>query len=101
MKEMPYITKEEKEQLEPLAAKLGQLAFSPGQLNFIFTTIIHEYIKNIGAANMTRLKYGYINEVIGALECCKLELYRRVAAPYEDKKIAENGDVGCLNDNHS
>jgi len=34
-----------------------------------------------------------INAIIGALECAKLELYRRVAAPYEDDKIAENGDV--------
>jgi hypothetical protein len=27
------------------------------------------------------------------LECCKLELYRKIAAPYEDIKIQENGDV--------
>ena len=32
-------------------------------------------------------------EVLGVLECVKLELYRRVAAPYEDKKCQENGDV--------
>ena len=31
--------------------------------------------------------------LIGVLECAKLELYRRVAAPYEDDKIDENGDV--------
>jgi hypothetical protein len=34
-----------------------------------------------------------VNEAIGVLECAKLELYRRVAAPYEDEKIAESGDV--------
>jgi hypothetical protein len=33
------------------------------------------------------------NDVIGALECCKLELYRRMVAPYENTKIKENGDV--------
>ena len=27
------------------------------------------------------------------MECAKLELYRRVAAPYEDLKISEAGDV--------
>ena len=32
-------------------------------------------------------------KVIGALECAKLELYRRIAAPYEDTKIQENGEV--------
>ena len=31
-------------------------------------------------------------ELIGCLECCKLEFYRRLAASYEDKKICENGD---------
>jgi len=31
--------------------------------------------------------------VTGVLECAKLELYRRIAAPYEDTKIEENGDV--------
>jgi hypothetical protein len=32
-------------------------------------------------------------EAVGAIECCKLEFYRRVAAPYEDRKIKTNGDV--------
>jgi hypothetical protein len=30
---------------------------------------------------------------MGVLESAKLELYRRKIAPYEDDKIAENGDV--------
>ena len=34
-----------------------------------------------------------LNELIGALECAKQELYRRVVAPYEEDKIEENGDV--------
>jgi len=29
----------------------------------------------------------------GVLRCVELELYRRLAAPYEDLKCAENGDV--------
>jgi hypothetical protein len=39
------------------------------------------------------IKYANINEAIGVLECAKLELYRRIAAPYEDHKISETGDV--------
>jgi hypothetical protein len=39
------------------------------------------------------LRYAHLNEVIGALECAKLELYRRIAVPYEDQKITESGDV--------
>ncbi len=30
---------------------------------------------------------------MGALEGSKLEFYRRIAAPYENKKMKENGDV--------
>jgi hypothetical protein len=37
--------------------------------------------------------YDNFNEVIGVLECMKLELYRRMIAPYEDTKCKENGDV--------
>ena len=58
-----------------------------GELNFAITTIINDYLES------SKLSYAAINEVIGVLECAKLELYRRVASPYEDKKIKENGDV--------
>jgi hypothetical protein len=58
-----------------------------GDLNYIFTKIINHYMNRKGE------KYQHYNDVIGALEACKLELYRRRVAPYEDKKITENGDV--------
>ena len=37
--------------------------------------------------------YSVMNEIVGALECAKLEMYRRIYAPYEDEKIEANGDV--------
>jgi len=37
--------------------------------------------------------YQHFNDCIGALEGCKLEMYRRQIANYEDKKIEDNGDV--------
>lgn len=63
-----------------------------GELNYVFSKIIDTYLNEKG------LKYQNINDVIGALECCKLELYRRIAAPYEDEKIKENGDVFTVYD---
>ena len=57
-----------------------------GQLNYVFTTVIQDYLGKVP-------NYQRFNDAIGALEACKLELYRRMVAPYEDKKIAENGDV--------
>jgi hypothetical protein len=59
----------------------------PGQLNYAITCVLKDYIE------MNDLNYQTINDIVGALEGAKLEFYRRVAAPYEDTKIKENGDV--------
>ena len=55
-----------------------------GNLNYLITRILKEAYP---------LRYFNINRAVGVLECCKLEYYRRVAAPYEDTKITQNGDV--------
>ena len=52
--------------------------------------MIHRYIKE------HKLCYATLNEVIGVLECAKLELYRMVAAPYEDEKRIMNGNISDL-----
>jgi hypothetical protein len=57
-----------------------------GELNYAITKLVLEYYEQEGG-------YSSINDVLGALEGAKLEFYRRVAAPYEDTKIEENGDV--------
>jgi hypothetical protein len=59
---------------------------TPGELNFMITQIVSTYWGQ-------EQDYRAINDVLGALEGAKLEFYRRVAVPYEDKKIVENGDV--------
>ena len=63
------------------------MAETAGELNYIFTQIIRGHIDTYG------LNYSNVNVILGALEGAKLELYRRLAAPYEDVKIKENGDV--------
>lgn len=62
-------------------------SLSAGDLNYLFTKIIHTYIEVKGK------NYQNFNDCLGALEGAKLELYRRSIAPYEDTKIEENGDV--------
>jgi len=79
---MPYIKQDERYQVD-----LYQEPSTAGELNYAFTALIDEYLHRKG------LNYQAVNDAIGALEGAKLELYRRVAAPYEDKKIKENGDV--------
>jgi len=58
-----------------------------GDINYIITCIMKEYI------NIKGKSYSTSNDLVGILECAKLELYRRFIAPYEDEKIKENGDV--------
>jgi len=61
-----------------------------GNLNYIIFKIIKELTsKN----NCGEKSYARFNAILGALECCKLEIYRRMISPYEDSKIIENGDV--------
>ena len=59
----------------------------PGELNYLITCLVDDYLRVEG------LTYSTINTVIGALECAKMEVYRRVAAPYEDDKRAKHGEV--------
>ncbi len=80
---MPYIPRLRR---NPLETGL-QNPSNVGELNFLLTTIVIEYLE------YKKLSYNTINDIIGALEGAKLEFYRRVAIPYEDKKIDENGDV--------
>ena len=58
-----------------------------GELNFLITHLISNYL------SFKREKYQTYNDIIGALEGAKLEIYRRKIAPYEDKKMKDNGDV--------
>jgi hypothetical protein len=78
-----------------------------GDLNYTISTLIHKVYSNgdedlahnvpsdcVGRLkNKKTLNYSDYNEIIGVLECAKMEFYRRLAAPYEDSKIIVNGDV--------
>ncbi len=79
---MPYINEFDREDLDN-----GDMPLNAGELNYVITSIIDDYICDQGKS------YNAMNEVIGALECAKLEMYRRVCAPYEDEKNEQNGEV--------
>lgn len=78
---MPYIKEHIRHQIPERGVE------NPGELNFIITALCDDYLEKRG------LSYDTINSIIGAIECAKMELYRRIAAPYEDIKIKENGDA--------
>lgn len=84
---MPYIEQAARERMAG-----GAEPENAGELNYALTRVVDDYLVRLGA-QAGRLRYAHLNEAIGALECAKLELYRRIAAPYEDAKIDESGDV--------
>jgi len=81
---MPYIEADARPSLDDRLRTPATV----GELNYVVTRLVLEFIRNQGG-----MSYTTANAAIGVLECAKLELYRRLAAPYEDRKIAENGDV--------
>jgi len=88
---MPYIDQEKRTIMEHSLASLGAHIISDkpnraGMLNYSISYLMNHIVED-------ELNYATINELIGVLECAKLELYRRVASPYEDAKIQTNGDV--------
>jgi hypothetical protein len=95
---MPYISQDKRHQLDPYIEDLyhclvgmrldDESTNTEGNLNYLITRLL---MKIYGDRDSTR--YSQINDAIGMLECCKLELYRKVAAPYENQKEHENGQV--------
>jgi hypothetical protein len=81
---MPYI----KSSLRAGMCNCGHIIpINAGELNYAITDYCIGYVKEKG------LSYQTINDIMGALEGAKAEFYRRVAVPYEETKIKENGDV--------
>lgn len=82
-KVMPYIKQEDRQFLHEDFPK----ARTPGELNYLITSACLEYLA------YQKKDYQHYNDVIGALEACKLEFYRRAVAPYEEEAIKRNGDI--------
>lgn len=81
---MPYIDPEARRRL----LDAGGQPQTAGELNYVITRAVDQFLQAQG-----HLRYDNLNTSVGVLECAKLELYRRLAAPYEDRKCDENGDV--------
>lgn len=56
-----------------------------GDLNYTITRLID--------SAYPAKRYRHMNEIVGVLECAKMEFYRRIASPYEDQKIYDEGDA--------
>lgn len=84
-----------------------------GDLNYVVTSIIVHYLKLVDSPKYFKFVYAnnilrriesiiyrrsfqnndYYFNVLATIDCIKMEIYRRWAAPYEDSKIKSNGDI--------
>ncbi|RLC68747.1 MAG: hypothetical protein DRH97_02160 [Chloroflexi bacterium] len=92
---MPYIRQDKRDEfdteLDAFILKFletGETESTAGRLNYSISRILGAILNDD-----ERISYARINELVGVLECAKIELYRRIAAPYEDDKSRINGDV--------
>ena len=88
---MPYISVEDRERwnmgLEFLWEHIQSGGISNGDLNYLYSMLARFYLDKHGRS------YNTMSDVVKALECAKLEFYRREMAPYENTKLEQNGDV--------
>lgn len=85
---MPYISQESKEKVDRGLVALGLSEFEcAGDLNYAIHQLIAKYI------DQNNSSYQTYNDIVGVLDCAKMEIYRRLVAKYEDNKVEENGDV--------
>lgn len=84
---MPYI-KDRRDILDPRINDLADSLTTDGDLNYAITRLVSRYCALEG-----NWRYTLIARAVGALECVKLEFYRRLAGPYEDKARDKNGDI--------
>ena len=80
---MPYCEPERRAELDA-----GAVAKNVGELTYQVTSVVEEFRKTRGT-----MHFQDHADIIAALECSKLEYYRRVVVPYENYKIVANGDV--------
>jgi len=84
---MPYIKQENRNFIDENVGVLSGYIENVGELNYAITRLAMKFLLVKG------LNYENINAVSGVLQKVLAEFDARVARPYEDLKIQENGDV--------
>ncbi len=87
---MPYIPEERRKYLndsiDHVIDELYNEVWNDGSVNYvIYKLMLAWWDQSPG--------YHRIKDVQGTLDCVSKEFYRRVAVPYEEKKIKKNGDI--------
>ena len=85
---MPAIEQKRRKIFDIAAAQLGCYAGCAGDLQYIFATIIEEFL--MSRENDPR--YQDLNDVMGALSGAEKEFFQHVVQPYEAMARDKNGD---------
>lgn len=89
---MPYIKKDDRSRLDPCIETMISSIKNDNDLHKILGDINYCFSR-VCSGVMGEVSYSKVAMITGVLENIKQEFYRRVAGPYEDKKIIENGDI--------
>jgi len=91
---MPYIKPEKRVVFDNLIDELkrelvNQQLDDPednmeGNINYVITRLLKKCYGN---------NYAELNDAMGLLNCITHEFYRKIAAPYEDQKEFDNGQI--------
>ena len=91
---MPYIKEDKRQTLDPIIDQLHRAFVNleaddesnnmEGNLNYVVTRLLRMIYGT---------SYSEIHDAMGVLLCVALEHYRTIAAPYQDQKKFDNGDV--------
>ena len=84
---MPYISEERRQVFDRHLDAIGAELENGGEINYCVYRLCLRFLERQG------MSYNKAMIPFSALGAAQMELYRRVVAPYEDIKIAENGDV--------
>lgn len=84
---MPYIKEDKRQVLNPHLEALARDVANEGELNYCIYKLSCLLIDKMGES------YSNYSMCSSAMEHAKLEWYRKRVAPYEEKKMAENGDI--------
>ncbi len=95
---MPYIVDEKRQSLDPAIEALHRVLVNlqlddeendmEGNVNYVMTRLLMMIY-----GNKDGTRYTHINDAVGVLGCVTQEFYRKVAAPYEDQKEFDNGEI--------
>lgn len=84
---MPYITQDRRDSFDDALRTLADNVTNEGELNYCIYKLASLVVERTGES------YAKLAMCSSAMEHAKLEWYRKRLAPYEDVKIAENGDI--------